>query len=179
MVCPTPANVFALILEHKLSYGPCEWPDGWAARDALRSIRGYLAARDSQLDTWRAHKWMKISLAELDAADANNAAWTAQGALKGNSAGLSVLTNVGRAIRLLHWANPQLFAVSKSEKWSLAAVTWYVSASAYNAKAASLSPAVKASIQNDLDRAEADFFSSNSYRAWGRYRTVWRRVYGL
>src|SRR5688500_15980638 len=42
--CPTPATVFALVLEHKITYG-CNWPEGFFAKQALQSIRSYLASR--------------------------------------------------------------------------------------------------------------------------------------
>jgi hypothetical protein len=176
--CPTPTTVLGLLLEHKIEYG-CGWPNGWAARPAVKSIRGFLAAREIRLTSKRAKKWLHVALDELDAAVAADA-WTSAGALVPGKQGLSVQFRIGRAIRLLQNSDDQLFAASKSEKWALAAVSWYIAASEYNAAASrGADPEALARAKQDLQRADADFFAEHIYRAWGRYRTAWQRVTGL
>ena len=177
--CPTPSTVLSLLLEHKIEYG-CGWPDGWAARPALKSIRAFLALREPQLSTWRAEKWHGIVLDELDAAADDDAAWTSNGVLTATKAGRKVQVRIGRAIRLLHWSNHQLWEVSKAEKWGLTALSWYMSASEFNARTrAGADPDVLAGAKEELERADQDFFGSNVYRAWGRYRQAWEQVTGI
>jgi hypothetical protein len=177
--CPTPTTVLGLLLEHKIDYG-CGWPSGGAAREAVKSIRAFLAARGERLTTRRAKKWLRITLDELDAATATAGAWTAAGAIIPGKEGLSAQYRIGRAIRLLQNSDKQLFEVSKSEKWALAAVSWYIAASQFNAAtSAGVDPAVLARAEEDLHRADKDFFDDYIYRAWGRYRTSWQRVTGL
>jgi hypothetical protein len=139
-----------------------------------------LATRNLNIQTWRAEKWHGVVLSELDAARNTPGAWTSTGRLQTNAAGLSVHHRIGRAIRLLHWANPELYGASKPEKWALTAISWYIVASEFNAqKAAGASPALLTSTESMIRRADMDFFSSNVYRAWGRYRQVWQRLTGL
>jgi hypothetical protein len=177
--CPTPSTVFQLLLEHKIQYG-CTWPGGIYARQALQSVRLMLAARGTTLDTWRARKWHKVALEELDAAASKAGAWGSNGVLQPNAAGLAVQYKIGRVIRVLHWHNPELYEVSKAEKWALTAISWYISASEYNRRYAIVGPTPTMNqALYDLKRADTDFFSNVSYRAWGRYRQVWQRVNGL
>ena len=177
--CPTPSTVLGLLLEHEIQYG-CTWPGGIYAKQAIQSVRVLLAARGSTLDTWRGKKWHKVALEELDAATSKAGAWNSNGVLQPNAAGLVVQYKIGRVIRILHWHNPELFEVSKAEKWALTAISWYISASEYNRRfqIVGATPTMNAAL-NDLKRADADFFSNVSYRAWGRYRQVWQRVNGL
>jgi hypothetical protein len=177
--CPTPSTVFSLLLEHQITYG-CSWPGGVYAKQALQSVRIMLAGRAIKLDTWRGKKWHKIALAELDAATGMANAWDSQGVLRTNSAGLAAQYKIGRVIRILQWNNPELFEVSKSEKWALTAISWYMAASEYNRKYAiyGATPTMNRA-HTDLKRADADFFTQVCYRAWGRYRQVWQRVTGL
>ncbi len=178
--CPTPSTVFRLLLEHQITYG-CTWPGAIYAKQALQSVRVMLAYRGVKLDTWRGKKWHAVALQELDAAANMPNAWDAQGALRPNSAGLAAQYKVGRVIRVLQWNNPELFEISKSEKWALTAISWYISASDYNRKFAAIggSSTMMQSALRDLKRADADFFTLVCYRAWGRYRQVWQRVNGL
>ena len=178
--CPTPSTVFSLLLEHKITYG-CTWPGAIFAKQAVQSVRIMLAGRSVKLETWRGKKWMNVALSELDAAANMPGAWNAQGALNVSSAGLAAQYKIGRVIRILQWHNPELYEVSKSEKWALTAISWYISASSYNTKFAAVggSSAVMQGALKDLKRADADFFSLVCYRAWGRYRQVWQRVNGL
>jgi hypothetical protein len=179
--CPTPETVLALLIEHKIEYG-CGWPDGWAARQALSSIRAFLKGRKPMVAAnWRALKWMNQSLAELDLATGNAGAWSSSGVLQPNQAGHTVLRRVGRAIRLLHYSNDQLFQVSKSEKWALTAASWYMVASEFNAryKAGILSPYVEGRARYHLTRADYDFFHGNTYSAWGQYRIAWELMTGV
>jgi hypothetical protein len=177
--CPTPSTVFRLLLEHEIQYG-CTWPGGIFAKQALQSVRVMLAGRGIKLDTWRGKKWHKVALEELDAAAAMPNAWDSNGTLRANSAGLAVHYKIGRVIRVLQWNNPELFEVSKSEKWALTAISWYISASEYNRRFAIVgaTPTMNRALY-DLKRADSDFFSLVCYRAWGRYRQVWQRVNGL
>jgi Fibronectin type III domain len=177
--CPTPSTVFRLLLEHQIQYG-CTWPGGIYAKQALQSVRIMLAGRGIKLDTWRGKKWHKVALEELDAATGMANAWTSNGVLRVNSAGLAVQYKIGRVIRVLHWNNPELFEVSKAEKWALTAISWYISASEYNRQYAIVgaTPTMNRALY-DLKRADSDFFSLVCYRAWGRYRQVWQRVNGL
>jgi hypothetical protein len=178
--CPTPSTVFRLLLEHQITYG-CTWPGGIYAKQAVQSVRSMLAGRGIKLDTWRGKKWHTVALQELDAAANMAGAWNSQGVLQTNAAGLAVQYKIGRVIRILQWNNPELFEVSKSEKWALTAISWYISASEYNRKFAShggSSPTMQRA-HYDLKRADADFFTLVCYRAWGRYRQVWQRVNGL
>jgi hypothetical protein len=178
--CPTPSTVFRLLLEHQITYG-CTWPGGIYAKQAVQSVRFMLAGRGIKLDTWRGKKWHTVALQELDAAANMAGAWNSQGVLQTNAAGLAVQYKIGRVIRILQWNNPELFEVSKSEKWALTAISWYISASEYNRKFAShggSSPTMQRA-HYDLKRADADFFTLVCYRAWGRYRQVWQRVNGL
>ena len=178
-VCATPNTVFSLLLEHKIQYG-CGWPGGVFAKQAIQSVRVMLAARGSKLDTWRGKKWHKVALEELDAAANKSGAWNSNGVLQPNAAGLWVQYKIGRVIRVLHWNNPELFEVSKSEKWALTAISWYISASEYNRRYAIVGPTpTMNSALYDLKRADTDFFLNVCYRAWGRYRQVWQRVNGL
>jgi hypothetical protein len=177
--CPTPADVYSQLLEHKLAYG-CGWPDGWAARQALNSARAFLSTRSGMLTDKRAKKWLKEVLAELDAATETADAWSTDGRLLANRQALKVQYRVGRAIRLLHWSNRQLFEVSRADKGALAAISWYIAASQYNATARSGGdPDTLARAKFDLQRADSDFFAANMYRAWGRYRSAWQRLTGL
>jgi hypothetical protein len=177
--CPTPSTVFRLLLEHDIQYG-CTWPGGIYAKQALQSVRTMLAGRGVKLDTWRGKKWHKVALAELDAATAMANAWTTQGVLRANSAGLAAQYKIGRAIRVLHWNNPELYEVSKSEKWALTAISWYIAASEYNKRYAVVgaTPTMQ-SAHADLKRADGDFFANVCYRAWGRYRQAWQKISGL
>jgi len=177
--CPTPNTVFSLLLEHQIQYG-CSWPGGVFAKQAVQSVRVMLAARGIKLDTWRGKKWHKIALEELDAAAGMSGAWSSQGVLLTNAAGLKVQYKIGRVIRILQWNNPELFEVSKSEKWALTAISWYIAASEYNKKYAiyGSTPNMNRALY-DLKRADSDFFTNVCYRAWGRYRQVWQRVTGL
>ena len=178
--CPTPSTVFRLLLEHQITYG-CTWPGGVFAKQAIHSVRVMLAARGGTLDTWRGKKWHKVALQELDAAANMSGAWRSQGVLQPNAAGLKVQYKIGRVIRVLQWNNPELFEASKSEKWALTAISWYISASEYNRRL----PAIGASSRTaqlslaDLKQADTDFYSLICYRAWGRYRQVWQRLNGL
>lgn len=177
--CPTPSTIFGLLAEHQIEYG-CAWPTGVYAKQAVQSVRVMLAARGSMLKTWRAKKWHRIALNELDAATGTANAWRADGVLRPNAAGLAVQYRIGRVIRILQWHNPELFEVSKSEKWALTAISWYVAAGEYNRQFAvtGATPTMNAAL-NDLKRADQDFLSLVAYRAWGRYRQVWQRVSGL
>jgi fibronectin type III domain protein len=177
--CPTPSTVFRLLLEHQIQYG-CTWPGGIFAKQALQSVRIMLAGRGIKLDTWRGKKWHRIALEELDAAASMPGAWNAQGALQTNAAGLAAQYKIGRVIRVLQWNNPELFEVSKAEKWALTAISWYIAASEYNRRFAAYgaTPAMN-SAHSDLRRADADFFALVCYRAWGRYRQVWQRLSAL
>lgn len=178
--CPTPSTVFRLLLEHQITYG-CTWPGAIFAKQAVQSVRFMLAGRKIKLETWRGEKWMNVALSELDAAANMPGAWSSQGALLANSAGLAAQYKIGRVIRVLQWNNPELFEVSKSEKWALTAISWYISASEYNKKFTAIggSSTMMQGALRDLKRADADFFSLVCYRAWGRYRQVWQRVNGL
>jgi Fibronectin type III domain len=177
--CPTPTSVFRLLLEHEIEYG-CSWPAGISAKQGLQSVRVILAARGSTLQTWRGKKWHKVALEELDAATSKAGAWSSNGVLQPNAAGLAVQYKIGRVIRVLHWNNPELFEVSKSEKWALTAISWYIAASEYNRRFAVVgaTPTMNSALY-DLKRADSDFFVDVCYRAWGRYRQVWQRVNGL
>ncbi|HEU4865493.1 MAG TPA: fibronectin type III domain-containing protein [Actinomycetota bacterium] len=177
--CQTPSTVFQLLLVHQIQYG-CGWPAGVHAKQAIHSVRVMLAARGRTLDTWRAKKWHKVALEELDAASSKAGAWGPNGVLQPNAAGLAVQYKIGRVIRVLHWHNPELYEVSKAEKWALTAISWYISASEYNRHFAIVgaTPTMNSAL-NDLKRADSDFFSNAIYRAWGRYRQVWQRVNGL
>jgi hypothetical protein len=177
--CPTPSTVFRLLLEHQITYG-CTWPGGIYAKQAVQSVRFMLAGRGIKLDTWRGKKWHTVALQELDAAANMAGAWNSQGVLQTNMAGLAVQYKIGRVIRILQWNNPELFEVSKAEKWALTAISWYISASEYNRQYAIVgaTPTMNRALY-DLKRADADFFTLVCYRAWGRYRQVWQRVNGL
>jgi hypothetical protein len=179
-VCPTPSTVFRLLLEHQIAYG-CSWPGGIYARQALQSVRAMLAGRGIKLDTWRGRKWHRIALEELDEATGLAAAWNSQGVLQPNGAGLTVQNKIGRVIRVLQWNNPELFEVSKAEKWALTAISWYIAASEYNRWYAirGASHPITTRALTDLKRADTDFFALVCYRAWGRYQQVWKRVNGL
>jgi hypothetical protein len=177
--CPTPSTVFRLLLEHQIQYG-CTWPGGVYAKQAVQSVRLMLAGRAIKLDTWRGRKWMNVALSELDAAAGMAGAWNSQGVLQPNAGGLAVQYKIGRVIRILQWNNPELFDVSKAEKWALTAISWYMSASEYNRQYAIVgaTPTMNRALY-DLKRADADFFTLVCYRAWGRYRQVWQRINGL
>jgi hypothetical protein len=97
-----------------------------------------------------------------------------------NAAGLAVQYKVGRVIRILQWHNPELYEAAQSEKFALAAISWYIAASEYNRRLAEAgpTPAMNRAL-SDLKRGDEDFFGLNAYRAWGRYRLVWQRVSGL
>jgi hypothetical protein len=174
--CPTPATVFGLLLEHKITYG-CNWPDGWAARQALQSIRIYLGSRGT-LETWRGRRWHKEALEELDAATSMSGAWTSSGALQPNKYGASVLVLLQRVIRILHYHNPELYSASKTEKWAIAATVWYIAASEYNRhhKAGGTNAYDMRAALTAITRGDEDFFASNTYRAAGRYTTAFRRL---
>ncbi|MDP9491684.1 MAG: hypothetical protein M3P42_05720 [Actinomycetota bacterium] len=177
--CPTPNTVFRLLLEHQITYG-CTWPGAIYAKQAVQSVRFMLASRAPKLDTWRGKKWHQVALQELDAAANMAGAWTSQGVLQRNSAGLAVHFKIGRVIRILQWNNPELFEISKSEKWALTAISWYISASEYNRVfAIQGANAMTNKALYGLKRADSDFFSLVCYRAWGRYRQVWQRVNGM
>ena len=175
--CPTPSTVLGLLLEHKLQYG-CLWPDGWAAKQAVQSIRFFLAGRAIKLETWRGRKWHREALDELDAATDAGGAWSASGALQANKYGAQALGRIHRAIRILHYHNDELFLVSRSETWALAAVAWYITASEYNRhfKLGTTNPYDMAAALTSLKRGDEDFFASNNYRAAGRYITGFRRL---
>jgi hypothetical protein len=177
--CPTPSTVFRLLLEHQITYG-CSWPGGIYAKQALQSVRTMLAGRGIKLDTWRGKKWHRIALEELDEATGRAGAWNSQGVLQPNAAGIAVQYKVGRVIRILQWNNPELFEVSKAEKWALTAISWYIAASEYNRKFATYgaTPTMNAALY-DLRRADVDFYALVCYRAWGRYRQVWQRLSAL
>jgi hypothetical protein len=180
-VCATPATVLGLLSEHRtLEYG-CGWPQGHYARFLVDSIRGYMGLRRGKLDTWRARKWHDVAMAELQAAVNMPGAWASTGALQPNAAGMAALGKIYRVIRVLHYNNPELFEVSKSEKWALTAVTWYVAASRYNIAAATagFNPTVLANAKSDLRRGDSDFFSSNCYGAAGRYINAVKKLTGL
>jgi hypothetical protein len=181
-LCATPATVLGLLVEHRtLEYG-CGWPQGHYARFLVDSIRQYMGLRRSKLDTWRARKWHDVAMAELQAAVNMAGAWnTSTGQLQPNAAGMAALGKIHRVIRILHYHNAELFEVSKSEKWALTAVTWYVAASRYNAAAATpgFNANVLANAKVDLRRGDADFFASNCYGAAGRYIKAVQRLSGL
>jgi hypothetical protein len=174
--CPTPATVFALVLEHKISYG-CNWPEGFFAKQALQSIRSYLSSRGT-LETWRGRRWHKEALDELDIATSMSGAWGTNGNLLSNRYGASVLTHLNRVIRILHYNNPELYAISKTEKWAVAATVWYITASEYNRhyKAGGTNVYDMRAALTAIKRGDEDFFASNTYRASGRYLTAFRRL---
>lgn len=176
-VCATPNTVFGLLLEHEIQYG-CTWPAGTFAKQAIQSVR--VKVSNYKLDTWRGKKWQKVALDELAAAHGMSGAWGSKGVLLANAAGLKVQYKLGRVIRILQWHNPELFEASKSEKWALTAISWYVAASDYNKKYAIYGPTPAMNRAHaDLKSADSDFFAVVSYRAWGRYRHAWQRVNGL
>jgi hypothetical protein len=181
-VCPTPATVLGLLLEHQtLAYG-CGWPQGHHARLLVESIRLYMGLRRSKLDSWRARRWHDVAMAELQAAISMPGAWNpATRALQPSTAGMAALEKIHRVIRILHYHNAELFEVSKSEKWALTAVTWYIAASRYNVSAATpgFNSTVLAHAAVDLRRGDIDFFGSNCYRAAGRYIKATKRLSGL
>lgn len=175
--CATPNTVFGLLLEHEIQYG-CTWPAGVFAKQAIHSVRVKLS--NYKLDTWRAKKWQKVALDELAAVNGMSGAWGSKGVLQANAAGLKVQYKLGRVIRILQWHNPELFEASKSEKWALTAISWYIAASDYNKKYAIYGPTPAMNRAHaDLKSADSDFFAVVSYRAWGRYRQAWQRVNGL
>jgi hypothetical protein len=175
--CPSPATVLGLLLEHKITYG-CNWPDGWAARQAVQSIRAYLSTRAIKLDTWRARRWHKEALEELDAATSQSGAWGTSGALQPNKYGASVLGRLHRVIRILHYHNAELFEVSKAEKWAITATVWYIVASEYNRhhRAGGTNAYDMKAARTAIERGDEDFFAANTYRAAGRYITGFRRL---
>lgn len=181
-VCPTPATVLGLLLEHQaLAYG-CGWPQGHHAKVLVESIRVYMGLRRSKLDSWRARRWHDVAMAELQAAVNMPGAWNAATrALQPNAAGIAALEKIHRVIRILHYHNAELYEVSKSEKWALTAVTWYIAASRYNVSAATpgFNPTVLANAAVDLRRGDIDFFASNCYGAAGRYIKATKRLTGL
>lgn len=177
--CPTSPTVVALLLEHKILYG-CDWPDGAHAKQALESVRALLATRDSMLVTPRAKRWLGIALDELADATGLPGAWTSDGVLQPNAAGLAAQYKVGRVIRILHWHNPELYEASKAEKWALTAVSWYIAASEYNRRLAQEGPTPTLNrTLYDLRRGDDDFFALSCYRAWGRYLQAWQRMTGV
>jgi hypothetical protein len=174
--CPSPSTVLALLLEHKITYG-CNWPDGWAGRQAIQSIRGYLASRGT-LETWRGRRWHKEALDELDLATSASGAWGSSGNLLPNKYGASVLGHLQRTIRILHYHNPELYSASKTEKWAIGATVWYITASEYNRhyKAGGTNVYDMRAALTSITRGDEDFFASNTYRAAGRYLTAFRRL---
>lgn len=175
--CPSPATVLGLLLEHKISYG-CAWPSGSVARQALQSIRAYLAGRASKLETWRGQRWHREALDELDAATDMSDAWGSTGALLPNKYGASVLDRVTRVIRILHYNNDELYSIGRSEKWALAATVWYITASEYNRHTIAGGTNVydmKAAL-TAIKRGDQDFFSANNYRAAYRYAVAFKRL---
>lgn len=177
--CPTEASVSGLLLEHKLNYG-CSWPNGWAARLAVQSIRGFLGARAATLETSRAKRWHKVAMDELNAAAKMPGAWNAQGVLQRNAAGANAMRKLHRVIRVLHYHNPELYEVSKSEKWALAATMWYIAASDYNAHyAAGARGSTMDRAHTMLERGDTDFYAENAYRAGGRYEDAFSLLNGL
>lgn len=181
-VCPTPATVLGLLLEHQaLAYG-CGWPQGHHAKLLVESIRLYMGLRRSKLDSWRARKWHDVAMAELQAAISMPGGWnSATRALQPTAAGIAALEKIHRVIRILHYHNAELFEVSKSEKWALTAVTWYIAASRYNISAATpgFNPTVLGNAATDLRRGDIDFFASNCYSAAGRYIKATKRLTGV
>jgi hypothetical protein len=177
--CPTSPTIIGLLLEHNINYG-CTSPGGAFARQAIDSVRAMLAGRGSMLAGERARRWQGVALEELENAIGMPDAWTFDGALKANAAGLAVQYKVGRVIRILQWQNPELYEAAQSEKFALAAISWYIAASEYYRRLAEAgpTPAMNRAL-SDLKRGDEDFFGLNAYRAWGRYRLVWQRVSGL
>lgn len=175
--CPTPATVLGLLLEHKIQYG-CSWPDGWAARQAVQSMRSVLDARRVKLETWRGRKWHAEAIGELDAATQATGAWSSAGALLPNKAGVTALSHLHRAIRVMHYHNAELFTVSRAEKWAVTATVWYIVASEYNRhfKAAHTNAWDMKAARTAIQRGDVDFFASNTYRAAGRYIKAFRRL---
>ena len=180
--CATPATVLGLLLEHQtMDYG-CGWPQGYHAKWAVESIRSYMGLRRSKLSTWRARKWHDVAMAELQAAVTMPGAWNSTtGALQPNATGMAALAKIYRVIRVVHYNNPELFEVTKAEKWALTAVTWYIAASRYNIAASTpgFNSAVLANAKVDLQRGDIDFFGSNCYRAAGRYVTATKKLSGF
>lgn len=180
--CATPATVFGLLLEHQtMEYG-CGWPQGYHAKWAVESIRAYMGLRRAKLSTWRARKWHDVAMSELQAAITMPGAWNSTtGALQPNAAGMAVLGKIHRVIRVVHYNNPELFEVTKSEKWALTAVTWYVAASRYNVAWATpgFNSVALANAKVDLQRGDIDFFGSNCYRAAGRYISATKKLSGF
>jgi hypothetical protein len=174
--CPTSPTIIGLLLEHNINYA-CTSPGGRFAREAIDSVRAMLAERGSMLASERARSWLRVALDELDSATGMPDAWTSDGGLKANDAGLAVQNRVGRVIRILQWSNAELYEAAQSEKFALAAISWYIAASEYNLHLveAGLTPTMNRAL-TDLKRGDEDFFGLNAYRAWGRYRQVWQRV---
>ena len=165
-VCPTSSTVVALLLEHKINVG-CSWPDGHYARQAIESVEDMLADRRSMLTSMRSRSWLEVALQELEAATRMQDAWTVNGVLQANPAGLAVQYKVGRVIRILQWTDANLYAAAQSEKFALTAISWYMAASEYGRHFAEEGPTPT------LSRG------LNAYRAWGRYRQVWQRLNSL
>jgi hypothetical protein len=177
--CPTSSTLVALLLEHGINVG-CSWPEGLYARQAIGSVRAMLAERRSMLTTERSRNWLGVAVAELEAAGRVPDAWTTDGELNPNAAGLEVQQKLGRVIRILQWPDPALYEAAKSEKFALAAISWYIAASEYGRHLAEtgLTPTLQRAL-SDLKRGNEDFFGLNAYRGWGRYRQVWQRLNGL
>ena len=80
-----------------------------------------------------------------------------------NAAGANAMRKLHRVIRVLHYHNPELYEVSKSEKWALAATMWYIAASDYNAHyAAGDRGSTMDRAHTMLKRGDIDFFAENA-----------------
>jgi hypothetical protein len=180
-VCRNATAVHALPAEVRIANG-CSLPNGWSARRALRVIRASLSTRSMKLrGNWRGQKWLNVALAELNAATGDASAWSRSGTLRLNAAALAVQYRIGRAIRVLHWANQELYEVSKADKRALAAVARHIAAGSYaaHARARDVPESQLARALKDLTEGDDDFARSDMYHAWGRYRRVWQRLGGL
>jgi hypothetical protein len=178
-VCPTSSTIVALLLEHKINVG-CTWPNGVHAQQAIDSVRVMLADRRSMLTSGRSRHWLRVALEELEAARRMPDAWTVDGALNASPAGLAVHYKLGRVIRILQWHDAELYEAAQSEKFALAAISWYIAASEYGRHLAAEGPTPTVNrALSDLKRGDEDFFGLNAYRASGRYRQAWQRVNGL
>lgn len=139
-----------------------------------------LADRGSMLTSERSRNWHRVALDELEAAKRMPDAWTGDGVLKANAAGLAVQYKLGRVIRILQWHDAELYEAAQSEKFALAAISWYIATSEYSRRLAEEGPTPTLNrALSDLKRGDENFFGLNAYRAWGRYRQVWQRVNGL
>ena len=177
--CPTSSTIVALLLEHKIDVG-CTWPGGLYARQAVDSVRVLLADRGSMLTSEHSRNWHRVALDELQAAKRMPDAWTGDGALKANAAGLAVQDKLGRVIRILQWHDAELYEAAQSEKFALAAISWYIAASEYSRRLAEEGPTPTLTrALSDLKRGDENFFGLNAYRAWGHYRQAWQNVNGL